>query len=74
MVSSQVGTRRRAATELCNHRGTEGVQGKSHVWHDDGTADDKAQEHPMYQRDAADDVATFKDLPAGQPAEVKQRL
>lgn len=28
----------------------------------------------MYQRDAADDVATFKDLPAGQPAQVHEIL
>lgn len=61
-------------TRLCYPRGTGAVQGKTHVWHDDGTADDKAQDHPMYQRDAADDVATFKDLPAGQPAQVQTPL
>ena len=50
----------------------EGVQGTGqNVWHDDGTADGKAQDHPMYQRDKADDVAAFKDLPVAEAAQVQ---
>ncbi len=49
----------------------EGVQGTSqNVWHDDGTADGKAQEHPMYKRDKTDDVSTFKDLPVAEATQV----
>lgn len=53
----------------------EGVQGAGqNVWHDDGTADGQAEDHPMYQRDKADDVSTFKDLPATEAVQVSSSI